>query len=100
MAGQFPGIKTQDYFDEDMHRLLDKKANNISIVSCVANSKDSENRENRSFVQGLEKLVFAMQGERYTAVILANATSQRQVMRSGKAMNRSIPSWCPLPKAR
>lgn len=79
MAGQFPGIKTQDYLDEDMRQLLDKKANNISIVSCVANSKDSESRENRSFVQGLEKLVFAMQGERYTAVILANAASQKQL---------------------
>lgn len=79
MAGQFPGIKTQDYLDEDMHRLLKKKVNNISLVSCVANSKDSENRENSSFVQGLEKLAFAMQGERYTAVILANATSQSQL---------------------
>lgn len=79
MAGQFPGIKTQDYLNEDMHRLLDKKVNNISLVSCVANSKDRENRENSSFVQGLEKLAFAMQGERYTAVILANATSQRQL---------------------
>ena len=79
MIGQFPGIKTQDFLDEDMHKLLDKKASNISIVSCVANSKDNENRENRSFVQGLEKLAFAMQGERYTAVILANATSQKQL---------------------
>ncbi len=79
MVGQFPGIKTQDYLDEDMHRLLDKKVNNISLVSCVANSKDSENRENSSFLQGLEKLAYAMQGERYTAVILANATTQRQL---------------------
>ena len=79
MIGQFPGIKTQDYFDEDMHSLLNKKVNNISIVSCVANSKDSENRENKSFIQGLEKLAFAMQGERYTAIIIANATSQRQL---------------------
>lgn len=79
MVGQFPGIKTEDFLDEDMHRLLDKKANNISIVSCVANSKDSDSRENRSFVQGLEKLAFAMQGERYTAVILANSASQQQI---------------------
>ena len=100
MAGQFPGIKTQDYFDEDMHRLLDKKANNISIVSCVANSKDSENRENRSFVQGLEKLVFAMQGERYTAVILANATSQRQLDEIRKGYEQVYTQLVPFAKSQ
>lgn len=100
MAGQFPGIKTQDYFDEDMHRLLDKKANNISIISCVANSKDSENRENRSFVQGLEKLVFAMQGERYTAVILANATSQRQLDEIRKGYEQVYTQLVPFAKSQ
>lgn len=79
LVGQFPGIKTVDYLDDAMHDLLDKKISNMSIVSCVANSRDKSIRENKSFVQGLEKLAFAMQGERYTAVILANATSQMQL---------------------
>lgn len=76
MVGQFPGIKTEDYLGDRIQDLLDKKISSMSIVSCVANSRDKEIRENKSFVQGLEKLAFAMQGERYTAVILANATSQ------------------------
>ncbi len=79
MIGQFPGIKTKDYEDEHIRSLLDRKFDNISIVSCVANSKDNENRDNRAFVQGLEKLAFAMQGEKYTAIILANATAQQQL---------------------
>lgn len=79
MVGQFPGIKTEEYLDEDMHRLLDIKASNISIVSCVANSKDENNRDNKAFIQGLEKLALAMQGEKYTAIIIANGTQQSQL---------------------
>lgn len=84
MTGQFPGIKTQEFLDEDMHRLLKKDVSNISVVSCVANSKDKENKQNRAFVQGLEKLAFAMQGERYTAVILANSASQQLLNQTRK----------------
>lgn len=80
MVGQFPGIKTQDYLDEDMKGLLGKvKADNISIVSCVANTKETYNYEDSSFIQGLEKLALAMQGERYTGIILANGTTQNQL---------------------
>ena len=79
MIGQFPGIKTEEYLDEDMHKLLDIKASNISIVSCVANSKDENNRDNKAFIQGLEKLALAMQGEKYTAIIIANGTKQSQL---------------------
>ena len=31
------------------------------------------------FVQGLEKLVISMQGQKYTGVIIANSTSQMQL---------------------
>ena len=42
MRGQFPGIKTApDYTIEEMESILDRiKVNNISAVSCVANSKE------------------------------------------------------------
>ena len=33
----------------------------------------------KSFVQGLEKLVLSMQGEKYTGIIIANGTSQAQL---------------------
>ena len=85
IIGQFPGTKTKEYLyenpdDEDMKTILSRiNHNSISIVSCLANSKDKENRENRSFLQGLEKLALSMQGEKYTAIILANGTSQSQL---------------------
>ena len=81
MKGQFPGIKTaDDYTIEDMEQILDRvKAKSISAVSCVANDKAHEDSSNQSFVQGLEKLVLSMQGEKYTGIIIANGTSQAQL---------------------
>ena len=80
LKGQFPGIKTlDDYTVEDMEKILDQiKAKSISAVSCVANNKAHEST-NKSFVQGLEKLVLSMQGEKYTGIIIANGTSQAQL---------------------
>lgn len=81
MKGQFPGIKTApDYTIEEMENILSKiKANSISAVSCVANNKAHDDITNQSFVQGLEKLVLSMQGERYTGIIIANGTTQTQL---------------------
>ena len=80
LTGQFPGIKIEDYCDvSKMESVLKKNISNISAVTCVANSKDSNNREDNSFVQGLEKLAFAMQGKRYTAIIIANSDTQQQL---------------------
>lgn len=81
MKGQFPGIKTYgDYTIEDMEKILDHiKAKSISAVTCVANNKAHENSTNENFVQGLEKLVLSMQGEKYTGIIIANGTSQSQL---------------------
>lgn len=81
MKGQFPGIKiSDDYTIEDMEDILSHmKANSISAVSCVANNKAHEQTTNQTFVQGLEKLVLSMQGEKYTGIIIANGTSQTQL---------------------
>lgn len=80
LKGQFPGIKTEDYVDTEMKKILDcMKARSISAVSCVANNKANGTDTNRGFVQGLEKLVLSMQGEKYTGIIIANGTTQTQL---------------------
>lgn len=85
MIGQFPGIKTAEYTcdEKDTHNMQDLvkkiKTNSVSVVSCVANHKDEKTLDNKSFLQGLEKLSLSMQGEKYTAIILANGTTQEQL---------------------
>ena len=80
MIGQFPGIKTKDYTVDEIEEILSGiKGNSISAVSCVANSKEEDLNSNQEFVQGLEKLVLSMRGQRYTGIIIANSTSQQQL---------------------
>ena len=102
ITGQFPGIKIDDtYMDEDMQRILSNvKTANISAVSCVANSKDSNSHDNRSFIQGLEKLALAMQGKRYTGIILANSTSQEQLSSIRRSYEEIYTQLIPFAKSQ
>ena len=80
LMGQFSGSKTQDYTLEEMQAVLENiREANISSVSCVANSKEENLSKNEEFVQGLEKLVYSMQGQKYTGIIIANTASQKQI---------------------
>ena len=81
LLGQFPGIRYTSYQKEsEMGAILERiPSGHISAVSCVANIKDSNTRENKSFIQGLEKLALAMQGKAFTGIILANSTTQDQL---------------------
>ena len=69
LKGQFPGVKTRDYDTLD----------EVQEVTCVANNKLQQEHTNANFVQGLEKLVLSMQGEKYTGIIMANGTTQAQL---------------------
>lgn len=80
MSGQFPGIKTTDYTVEEIQDILDGiKSASISSVSCVANSREESLNKNEEFVQGLEKLVLSMRGQKYTGIIIANTTERNQL---------------------
>lgn len=80
LQGQFPGVVTESLRDPSAEKLLsDICANNIAAVSCVAKNKDEDFKENGTFIQGLEKLIIAMQGQRYTAIVLAKSTSIEQL---------------------
>lgn len=80
LKGQFPGVKTHDLMEDEMDELLNSiKSNSISSVSCVANNRVDSIDNNENFIQGLEKFVLSMQGEKYTGVIIANGTNQNQL---------------------
>lgn len=86
LCGQFPGVKTKDLLDTDAENFLASlPSKNISSVSCISNNKDSEIKDNESFLQGLDKFALAMQGQKYTAIILAKSTSQEQLEDTRKA---------------
>ena len=72
LIGQFPGVKTEDLLDPVAEEFLGNvSTKNIASVSCVAKNKDEEFKDNETFIQGLEKMALAMQGQKYTAIVLA-----------------------------
>lgn len=80
LIGQFPGVKSSDLLDPQAEAFLAEiPTKNISSVSCVANNKDEDFKNNETFIQGLEKLALAMQGQKYTAIILAKSTPPEQL---------------------
>lgn len=80
MQGQFPGTKIENLKNKQIEGLLKSiDTSALSAVSCVANNKNKDFIDNDEYLQGLEKLALAMQGSRYTAVIVANSTSQGQL---------------------
>ena len=73
LLGFFPGSKITEYYDEDMKK--DMKAIQpgcVSSVTCVADYKQ-DTVTNKDFIQGLEKFVYAMQNQKYTAVFIADS---------------------------
>ena len=99
LKGQFPGIVTEDYLEDDVESLFKTvKADNISSVSCVANNKLVNNQDNKAFIQGLEKLALAMQGEKYTGIILATSTTQEQLIKVRKSYEEIYSNLAPLAK--
>ena len=91
ILGQFPGAVIDDYsrkkntsekFTPQEH-LLNRITMDVACVSsCVGipsykNSKGEHT--NANFIQGIEKFAMAMQGKRYTAIILATNTSSNEI---------------------
>lgn len=86
LTGQFPGVKTEDLLDPVAEAFLGNIATkNIASVSCVAKNKDEEFKDNETFIQGLEKLALAMQGQKYTAIVLAKSIPMNQLEETRQA---------------
>lgn len=86
LSGQFPGVMCQDMLDPEAEKFLGQiPQKNIASVSCVAENKDEDFKDNEKFIQGLEKLALAMQGQTYTAIVLAKSTTTSQLQEVRRA---------------
>lgn len=103
LQGQFPGIQIpeKDLMNREMLQLLSRlPEDHISAVSCVANIRDEDIHDNDSFVQGLEKLVLAMQGQAYTGIILASGTSADQLSEMRRQYENIYTQLAPFAKTQ
>lgn len=82
LVGQFPGIDIEDYsiidrgknssLQEQVLRRISNASSLSSYVGIPAFKDEDGKYDNKNYVQGTEKLAQAMQGKRYTAIILAS----------------------------
>ena len=90
LLGQFPGAKIKDLSlnegvsefsgQEVFVKRINEEANAISICSGIPAMKNSKGEyTNATFIQGIEKFALAMQGQRYTAIILASNVSDNTI---------------------
>lgn len=90
IKSNFPGTKFRDISSQDaapemIDEIFGNTAKYISAVSCVAAARDKTKTENKTFIQGIEKLIDAMQGNTYTAVFIAEPITpeEQSLIRDG-----------------
>lgn len=80
LLGMFPGVKISSNCSDLLKDSIDTlDFNSISSVSCIADYKSEETVENDKFIQGLEKFIDSMEGEKYTAIFLANSVGKDEL---------------------
>ena len=99
LKGQFPGIELQNKFGNEIEDLLNKpRGEFVSTVTSIGNLVDDQNRSNEEFVQGLEKLIKTMEGQRYRAVILAENKSNEDLKKLRTGYEEIYNSLSPFSK--
>ena len=89
LLSNFPGSDIKGISQKDEKELLDEAFGEaqeaVASVSCVAALRDKSKTEDKAFVQGIERFMDAMQGEKYTALFLAEPVSNetQAAIRSG-----------------
>lgn len=102
LIGHFPGMKIEGRDRASIAKLSGKILNqqNVASVCAVGNSKSTGNEPNEQFVQGLEKLAFAMHGRQYIGIIIAESQSPQMVQLLRKEHQDLYTKLSPLQKAQ
>lgn len=89
LLSNFPGSDIKGIPQKEGEKLLEEafgeEQEAVASVSCVAALRDKSKTEDKAFVQGIERFMDAMEGEKYTALFLAEPVSNetQAAIRSG-----------------
>ena len=101
LIGHFPGAKIETEDRQGIARISEKitRMQNVSSVSVIGNKKSEDDHRQGQFVQGMEKLMLALQGRQYVGVILAQNGSPAEVQFLRKGYQNVYSQLSPLQKA-
>lgn len=96
-TANFPGSSCTKLMNEEVNKVLAfQNFNNISSVTVVP----SQRKENdKNYIQGIEKLIDAMQGKRYTAIFIANPVSAVDIVEKKRGLEQLYSSLSPFAKS-
>ena len=90
LKSNFPGtafksIPSKEVLPKVMDEIFGDTAKYISSASCIASRRDKTKTEDKDFVQGIERLIDAMQGNTYTAIFIARpiTVEEQSLIRDG-----------------
>jgi len=90
LKSNFPGtafksIPSKEVLPKVIDEIFGDTAKYISSASCIASRRDKTKTEDKDFVQGIERLIDAMQGNTYTAVFIARpiTVEEQSLIRDG-----------------
>lgn len=90
LKSNFPGttfkdIPSKEVLPRVMDEIFGDSAKYISSTSCIASRRDKTKTEDKTFVQGIERLIDVMRGNAYTAVFIAKpiSTTEQSLIRDG-----------------
>lgn len=100
LSGNFPGTEIGQTLDKTAFEkeILDNFNANMSVsaVTDVAGLRSEEESKEKQFMQGIEKLVDAMQGQEYTLFLIADAVSLEDLNANRRALENIYSNLVPL----
>lgn len=100
LSGNFPGTEIGQTLDKTAFEkeILDNFNANLSVsaVTDVAGLRSEEESKEKLFMQGIEKLVDAMQGQEYTLFLIADAVSLEDLNANRRALENIYSNLVPL----
>lgn len=83
-TGNFPGSQLQNLNNSEIEEMIDNVTKSRfrekeKIISSVSGIPSLMDEDKEKFVQGIEKLIDAMQGEKFSAIFIADTVSQSEI---------------------
>lgn len=99
LKGNFPGTKLNTVRKDQLEMIMkDYFPNNpaVSTVTDVPGFRSDEENKDRQFMQGIEKLVETLQGQKYTMLLIADPVSLLDMQYSRRALENLYSSLVPF----
>lgn len=97
LKANFPGTKSE-LMREDKLQNIAKQIEQSSAISCVSDIaalQSEEENKDRIFIQGIEKLIDAMNGEEYSMLLIADPISIQELKQAKFALENLYSSLVP-----